>query len=151
MKNYTIFDEIKYLSVLLSRRFFENILDNNTQLLTRVNACIIKYLIENESKDIFQKDIEIKFGITKSTASKVLKLMESKNLIVRQSVKNDARLKKLMASQKAKEIYNNINNDLHKDEQLLLNNFSKEEINNFKNLLEKLKNNIKNIDKKENN
>ena len=151
MKSYTLFDEIKYLNVLLSRRYFENILNKNTQLLTRVNVCIIKYLIDNENEDIFQKDIEIKFGITKSTASKVLKLMESKNLIVRQSVKNDARLKKLMASQKAKEIYNNLNNDLHKDEQLLLNNFSKEEINNFKNLLEKLKNNIKSIDKKENN
>ena len=111
MKSYTLFDEIKYLNVLLSRRYFENILNKNTQLLTRVNICIIKYLIDNENEDIFQKDIEIKFGITKSTASKVLKLMESKNLIVRQSVKNDARLKKLMASQKAKEIYNNLNND----------------------------------------
>ena len=148
MKSYTIFDEIKYLNILLSRRFFENIINKDTHFLTRVNACIIKYLIDNENSDIFQKDIEIKFGITKSTASKVLKLMESKNLIVRQSVKNDARLKKLVASQKAKEIYNNINNTLYKDEQILLNNFSQEEINNFKNLLEKLKNNIKKMDKK---
>lgn len=149
MKNYTIFDEIKYLNILLTRRFIESNFIKETNSLTRVNACIIKYLIDNQDKDIFQKDIETKFGITKSTASKVLKLMETKGLIERQVIKIDARYKKLVASKKAKEIHESIIKNIHNDEQKLLNNFSQEEIFTFKALLEKLKSNIKILDKKE--
>ncbi len=150
MKNYTIFDEIKYLNTLLTRRFIENFFGNCNSQLTRVNALIIKYLIDNQENSIFQKDIEEKFGITKSTASKVLKLMETKGLIERQPLENDTRYKKLIVCEKAKEIHNNILASIQNEESLLLNNFNKDEIETFKKLLNKLKTNIKEINKKEN-
>ena len=151
MKNYTIFEEVRHINHLLSRRAVENNFIDVDKNLTRANAFIIKYLINNNDKDIFQKDIENKFGITKSTASTVLKLMEAKNLITRQSISSDARFKKLVPTQKAYQIHEKIEQSYLKDQELLLSNFSEEEKENFKALLTKLKDNIKNFEKKEDN
>ena len=149
MKDYTLFEEIKYINTLIARHSIEkNFLKFDTQI-SRVNAFIIKYLIENNNKQIFQKDIEEKFGITKSTASSVLKLMEEKKLIERKSLPNDARFKNIVPTQKAIDIHNSIKQTILEDENLFFNNFSNEEISSFKALLKKLKNNIKNIKEKE--
>lgn len=149
MKNYTIFEEVRYINHLLSRRALENNFIEVDKNLTRANAFIIKYLINNQDKDIFQKDIESKFGITKSTASTVLKLMEAKNLITRQSISNDARYKKIIPTKKAYEIHQKIEQSYLKDQELLLSNFSFEEKESFKALLTKLKTNIINTTEKE--
>ena len=149
MKNYTIFEEIKYINTLIGRRFFENFLSKEASNLTRENFFIIKYLINNQDKEIFQKDIEEKFGITKSTASTVLKLMESKNLIKRESISTDARYKKIVLGDEALKIDSLIKEYVSKDDELLLSNFNDEELETLKNLLKKLKENIKNLDKKE--
>lgn len=149
MKDYTLFEEIKYINTLLARRSIEKNFLKLDRQLTRVNAFIIKYLVENNDKQIFQKDIEEKFGITKSTASSVLKLMEEKQLIERKSLPNDGRFKQLLPTQKAVDIHNSIKQTILEDENLFFNNFSNEELTSFKILLKKLKDNIKNIKEKE--
>ena len=58
------------------------------------NGWIMKYLARNEDHDVYQKDIEEHFSVTRSTVSKVVKLMEEKGLIQRLPVPGDARLKK---------------------------------------------------------
>ena len=148
MKDYTIFEEIKYINVLIGRRFFENFLNKQDTNLTKENFFIINYLLNNQDKEIFQKDIENKFGITKSTASTVLKLMEAKNLIKRESISNDARYKKIVLTDESLKINDSIKKYIAKDDELLLNTFSFEELETFKSLLKKLKENIKNTDKK---
>ena len=149
IKEYTLFEDIKYINTLLARRVIDKVLLKVDSQLTRVNAFIIKYLIENNDKQIFQKDIEEKFGITKSTSSSVLKLMEEKKLVERKSLPNDARFKQILPTQKAIDIHNSIKQSILKDENLFLNDFSNEELSSLKTLLTKLKNNIKNIKEKE--
>ena len=96
MKDYTIFEDVRYINNLLTRRSVEKNFLTPTETLTRANTLIIKYLVNNSGKDIFQKDVENKFGITKSTASTVLKHMEEKGFIKRKSINKDARYKKLI-------------------------------------------------------
>ena len=55
------------------------------------NAHIIMFLARNRGREIYQHTIEQKFCITRSTASRVLDLMEKKGLIARESVEHDAR------------------------------------------------------------
>ena len=62
--------------------------------LTAMHGWILGYLCRNEHKDIFQKDIEAEFKICRSTVTNILKLMEKKGYIKRESVPYDARLKK---------------------------------------------------------
>ena len=69
--------------------------------VTGTNMRIIRFLKANEHRDIYQKDVEKEFGITRSTASRVLVLMEEKGLVKRLSVEHDARLKKLILTEKS--------------------------------------------------
>ena len=62
--------------------------------------------------DVFQRDIENAFSIRKSTVSKIIKLMENKDLIRRESVEYDARLKKIVLTDKAIEIHKMIKEDI---------------------------------------
>lgn len=68
--------------------------------ITLSNGWILKTLYENPDRDIFQKDIEAECGMARSTVTGVVKLMERKGLIRRESVDSDARLKKLILTEK---------------------------------------------------
>ena len=72
--------------------------------VTGGNGRIIRFLSEHEDRDVLQKDLEDEFGITRSTASRVLRLMEQKGFIERHSVPQDARLKKLVLTARGREI-----------------------------------------------
>ena len=53
--------------------------------------------------DIYQKDVEKEFQIRRSTATGTLQILEKNGFIRREPVKQDARLKKLVPTDKAKE------------------------------------------------
>lgn len=110
--------------------------------LSGTNGFIIVYIYRNKDKDIYQKDIEKEFGITRSTASNIISLMEKKNLIIREKVDNDARLKKLVLTDIAKEYSKDVLDDLNRLENQLKTNISNEELINFFNTLSKLELNI---------
>ncbi|WP_287385914.1 MarR family winged helix-turn-helix transcriptional regulator [Lachnospira sp.] len=64
---------------------------------------VIHFLILNQDKDIYQKDVEIGFDLRPSTASELLKKMESKGYITRETSKTDARLKKIILTDLARQ------------------------------------------------
>ena len=48
----------------------------------------------------FQKDIEQRFAVGRSTVTNLIQLMEKKGFVKRESVKQDARLKKVILTEK---------------------------------------------------
>ena len=52
-------------------------------------------------KDLYQKDIEEEFQIRKSTVTGYVQLMEKNGYLTRESVKGDARKKRLVPTEKA--------------------------------------------------
>lgn len=107
------------------------------------NGWIIGYLYENSDKDIFQKDIEQNFSLASSTVSSVLTLMEEKELIKRESVPYDARLRKLVLTEKALNIQKTVIDGSIKLERIMLENFTEDEKKILFCLLEKIHNNLK--------
>lgn len=63
---------------------------------------IITYLCESDKPNIFQRDIEKEFNLSRSTVSTILKELESQGLIERKSVLSDARLKKVVPTETAR-------------------------------------------------
>ncbi|MGN0620259.1 MAG: MarR family winged helix-turn-helix transcriptional regulator [Porcipelethomonas sp.] len=129
----------------LIRRYIENTgskkyIDN----ITCTNSWIIIYLLENRDRDIFQRDIETAFSIRKSTVSKVIQLMESKNLIKRESVDYDARLKKLVLTDKALDIQKILEEDLKMLNAKFTENLTDEEAKEFLYLIRKIKKGFEN-------
>ncbi len=77
-------------------------------------AYILAFLCDNEDKIIYQRDIERQFDLSRSTVSTVLKELEADNLIERRLVLSDARLKRVVPTERARMINeickNNMNN-----------------------------------------
>lgn len=110
--------------------------------ITGMNGWIIGFLAENADKDIYQKDLEEQFSITRSTVSKVLILMEKKGLIERHGVPHDARLKKLVLTEKAWKISKLMIDDAIRMEETLTNGFTEEELDYLYSCIQRMKNNI---------
>ena len=111
------------------RRYFcrNNTVCKSRDEITGTNMRIIRFLKNNEDHDIYQKDVEKEFGITRSTASRVLVLMEEKGLVKRLSVDHDARLKKLILTEKSARMGEEMRKMGEKADAQLLDGFSEEE------------------------
>lgn len=139
----TVHNELRSLSHLIYR-FIENLPNKKLiESMTGTNGCIIGYLAENSDHDVFQKDIEKSFGITRSTASKVINLMEQKGLVERQSVSYDARLKKIVMTDKSKSISHLMAEDMTLVESVLTEGFSPDEKKALCDYLKRMKQNLK--------
>lgn len=99
--------------------------------VTAMHGWILAYLYDNSDKNIYQKDIEANFDMCRSTTTGVLKSMEQHGYIVRESDKNDARLKKLTLTPLGKETHSKITNDLDYLDEIIKNNITKDELETF--------------------
>ena len=110
-----------------------------------INGWAISYFFENSDKDIFQKDFENEFSIRRSTASNILKTMEQNGFITRESVKSDARLKKIVLTEKAINVHKSVLKNINRREERLRRNLSTGEIETFLKITDKL---IKNMEER---
>ena len=134
--------EIKTLSNFIKRKIESIDKIKYLDKLTGTHGWIIKYLYENRDKDIFQKDIENKLQIRRSTATVMLQLMEKNDLIFREPVSYDARLKKIVLTEKSIEMHLIIEEELGNLENQIIKGLSEEELAKFFEILEKMKKNV---------
>ena len=133
---------VRMLSNLI-RRDVENSRNSMGLVLPKgINGWAISYFFENREKDIFQKDFETEFSIRRSTASNILKTMEQNGFIERKSVPYDARLKKIVLTDKAIKIHKNVIADIERREKILRKGICENEIDTFLNTLKKLSANM---------
>ena len=143
MKTKHVGKEVKQLANLITR-YIENTTNfQQANRATGTNTWIIAYLARHSDEDVFQRDLEKEFSVTRSTASKVIQLMEQKGLVVKKTVDYDARLRKLVLTQKAIDLHHSIIDELKKLEQILTNDLTAEEINAFLETIAKIKHNMK--------
>lgn len=70
--------------------------------LTILQKSILHFLLfETMQRDLYQKDLEKEFKVRRSTASENLRLLEKKGYLYRECAKEDARLKKIIPTEKA--------------------------------------------------
>ena len=85
--------------------------------LTPMQRHILNYiLLEALHRDIYQKNLEEEFQVRKSTVSGILKLIEKNGFIYRESVKEDARLKRILPTKKAEALRPSILEHIHETE-----------------------------------
>ena len=142
MEKIRIGFELRSLNNLIRRYFDFSSHRKEIETVTGNNGWIIGFLAENADKEIFQKDLEEHFSITRSTASKVLNLMEQKDLIQRQSVAQDARLKKIVLTEKAWRIKGLMREDSDRMERILTDGFTEDEVKELYSYLQRMKTNI---------
>lgn len=137
--------EIRSLNNILMRRFDSNRPDKEELgRITNANRWVIGYLTEQQAKgkDVFQRDLEETFCITRSTVSKVIDLMIQKGLIERQAVPYDARLKKLVLTEKALELSGRVRLYAEGVEKEVTAGFTQEEISTLLSYIDRIRKNL---------
>ena len=98
---------------------------------------------EQESgRDVFQKDIENKLNVRPSTATVMLKVLEKNGFIRRESVASDARLKRLVLTEKAEDVKARSFTMMASVENILLSGISNEEMDIFFKVIDKMELNL---------
>ena len=140
MKERKILFEIKMLDNMIDRKICGSVEKNN---LTHTQARVLKFLYDNGDRKVDQTTLEKEVDVRRSTISGVLDTMEKNNLIIRKNSSDDARKKEialtLVSLNKHKEIAQKIANF----ERDLLRGITKEEVDIFIEVIDKLKGNLK--------
>ena len=109
--------------------------------LTCSNGWIIGY-IHDAGGSVFQQDLESEFGITRSTVSKVIILLEKKGMLKRESVSHDARLKKITLTEKSMEVIKIMQEDRERMEARLTKGFTPQELDVLYGFFDRIQSNL---------
>lgn len=129
---------VRRLSNLIKRDVEKSKLKLGLDPVSDVNGWAIGYFYDNKDRDIFQKDFENKFSIRPSTASNILKTMEQKGFIERISVETDARLKKIVLTEKTVSLHKKVIKEINAREDRLKTDVTAEELEIFFRVMGKL-------------
>ena len=109
---------------------------------TRMQCATLHYLRRHQDEDVFQKDLEAAFSISGATVTNILKVMEKDGLIIRVPMEKDARLKKLVMTEKGMQYDKVAYSNVARLEAGMEKGFTEEEIARFREYLDRLTQNI---------
>lgn len=136
--------EVKSLHVCIGKYLFElGKKKNQSRQPSPLQMRIIEYLIKSKETDIYQKDIQESLDVSKAAISDTLKTMEKKNLIERIPSKQDGRKIKIVITKDGLDSYQEVENDLKKVNQKILENIKEEELEEFIRISHKIKESLK--------
>lgn len=138
----TIGHEIKVISNLIKRSLSQTTAFNKLEHMTGTHGWVVKYLYDHQDRDVYQRDLEAEFSVRRSTVTGIIQIMEKNGLIVRESVANDARLKKLILTEKAVQLHKMVEETIDKFETGITQGITEEEMQVFFRVTEKIRKNL---------
>lgn len=141
MKDKSISLEIKKIDSLIVRRIIQDTKKSKYRL-TPVQIFIIKYLSKNKNKTIYQKDIEKKIGLRKSTISGIIKTMQKNNIIMSIDSKSDLRSKEIVLTKDGLKLEKLMIKKEKDFEKLLERDIDKNDLEIFFKVTEQIQNNL---------
>ena len=143
--------EIKTLDNLITRKVIRRVKKQKEKALTPVQIRIVKYLYDNRDKDIFQRDIEKKIAVRRSTASEILKVMEKNGMIKRVDIKDDLRVKKIILVDDYVKRIDELEKNIDDFQRELLQGINSEDLDIFFSVVDKMKENLSRNDEEDKN
>ena len=143
MEDKNIFNSIKELEKGIVRKIMSE--TSHDEMYSKPSIAqmqIIKYILKNDGKIIYQRDLEEVFNLRRATISGILKTMEKNNVIIRVCDPNDARGKIVILSDDAKKFFKEKENLFKKIETVLKKDISKEQLEIFYKVILKMRDNI---------
>lgn len=142
MEKNSVGFQLRTLGILLKRKIDSSEAMKRFENVTGMQRWVIKFLIDQQHRDVFQKDVEELLSIRRSTATKLLQLTEKNGLIYRESVAYDARLKRIKLTPKALELHQIIMHEIELLEVQIQAGITEQEMDHFFKVIEKMKRNI---------
>lgn len=113
--------------------------------VTLMHGWILKYLYDNRDRDVFQRDIEKQFSIGRSTVTTIIQLMEKRELIRRESVEQDARLKKVLLTEKGYKHHDLVEESIYGIHKQIMTNITDEEKRIFLDIVQRMDENLRTL------
>lgn len=115
--------------------------------LTTVQGRVIGYLAKKErvGEVVFQRDVEEEFHIRRSSVTSIIQGLEKNGYITRESVAQDARLKKIILTDKGRKINQSVRETILSEEEKILQVLTSEEKEQFFYLIQKLEKGLSNL------
>lgn len=134
---------LRNIYILIKREVENSDARKELDNVTGTHGYVICYLMGRDGEDVFQRDIEKRFSIRRSTATEILNLMQKNGLINRSAVESDARLKKITLTDKARNLFKVVEKDRSEFEASVVEGFSSDEIAALSGYLERITENLK--------
>ena len=132
---------IRNLSNLIQRRI-NQMVAREEESLTGRQVWILGFLVRQGDRETVQRDVEKEFSMRRSTASHMLTLMENHGYIRRVPVPRDARLKRIVLTEKGRQAQERMTDRLRRFEALMRDGMTDEEVEGFLVMLGRLEKNI---------
>lgn len=136
--------QLKSLEKMIFRLIIKDKDKKNFELIpTPTQMEILEYVLEHNNENIYQKDLENVLNLRRATVSGVLQTMEKNNLIERITDSIDTRTKRIILTEKSKEVFAERKKKIEDIEKIITENISKEDLEVFFKVTETMKKNIK--------
>ncbi len=120
--------------------------DGRLARMTRMQDWVVGYLYEHRGENVYQRDIEKRFSVRRPTMTAILQLMEKNGLILRRRDENDARLKKILLTDRAVELHEQRGGEVEEFENFIRRGISARELETFFGVIDKIKKNIEEME-----
>lgn len=142
--NDKLFTTIRDFKCLFSdiQAIFQLELNTCDAKLTKLQADVIVYASEHDNK-VLQHDLEKVFNVRPPTMAHMMDTMELKGWIIKKSTPPDNRRKTIFLTPMAKQYLPEIKSTIAKIEQLLFKNLSPAEVDTLKEIVSKMRANVK--------
>ena len=112
--------QIKELCRLLDKAiYYKGLLNTNGDAVTARDGWMLGYLYHRRDKEVFQKDMEADFHMAKSSVTAALQGLEKNGYIRREPVERDARLKKIVVTERGIQLHDSIQQSIEDMERKL--------------------------------
>lgn len=139
--------ELGMLNNLIKRQMVCIADKDELENITGMQSMILCFLMQSK-EDRFQRDVETFFRIRRSTATGILNLMESHGLLRREPVERDRRLKRLALTDRAKSLYEHIQQAMEQTEALMEEGIDPNDLAVWFRVCEKIRANLENHQRK---
>ncbi|WP_125115136.1 MarR family winged helix-turn-helix transcriptional regulator [Agathobaculum sp. Marseille-P7918] len=139
--------ELGMLGNLLKRQMICTTGKGEMENITGMQSMILWFLMQT-TEPRFQRDVETQFRIRRSTATGILNLMEEHGLLLREPVEQDRRLKRLVLTDRAKALYERIQQAMVQTEALMEEGIDPEDLAVWFRVCDKIRANLENYQRK---
>lgn len=136
--------QIKAINNMIRRKLDIRFAEAGLEEISGMQGPLLGFLDRHTGEgDVFQRDLEKHFNIRRSTATVMLQNLEQKGYLVRESVDSDGRLKRIVLTDKAREMNREIRKQIDEFNWELENGITPEEKQLFLQISDKI---IKNLE-----
>lgn len=108
-----------------------------------IHGHILGFLYCHQGQDVYQRDLEAAFNVARSSVSGMVKLLEKKGYLTRQSAAGDTRLKKLSLTELGLSVFERSMEAIEEVEALAVQGLTPEEQKLFQDLCRRIQDNLR--------